>query len=64
MNPKELRTQLEINQTDFWTRLGVSQSSGSRFENGRALPAPIQKLIVLAYYPKEESSAVLKALRR
>lgn len=33
-------------QTEFWSRFGVSQSGGSRYENGRALPRPVLMLLL------------------
>ncbi|GLR11464.1 hypothetical protein GCM10007907_02540 [Chitinimonas prasina] len=42
-----LRKILGENQTEFWRRFGVSQSSGSRFEQGLPLPASLQILIHL-----------------
>jgi transcriptional regulator with XRE-family HTH domain len=46
---KKLRLKLGLNQQDFWSRLGVTQSGGSRYEAGRRVPEPIKKLIELAY---------------
>lgn len=46
---KKLRLKLGMNQTDFWSRVGVTQSAGSRYETGRDVPKPIAMLIDLAY---------------
>jgi transcriptional regulator with XRE-family HTH domain len=46
---KKLRLKLGLNQQEFWSRLGVTQSGGSRYESGRRVPEPIKKLIELAY---------------
>ena len=35
-------------QTEFWSRFGVTQSGGSRYENGRALPKPV-KILLMAF---------------
>lgn len=35
------------NQLDFWRRFGVTQSGGSRYETGRALPKPVRLLLRL-----------------
>lgn len=35
-------------QTEFWTRFGVTQSGGSRYESGRDLPRPVA-LLILAF---------------
>lgn len=44
-NPRELRQKLGLNQQEFWGVLGVTQSGGSRYESGRAMPKPVQKLL-------------------
>jgi hypothetical protein len=33
-NPREIRQRLGLNQEAFWTRIGVTQSGGSRYEAG------------------------------
>lgn len=48
----KLRKSLGQNQMEFWNRLGVTQSGGSRYESGRDMPPPAQKLFHLAYLPK------------
>jgi transcriptional regulator with XRE-family HTH domain len=32
-------------QTEFWTRFGVTQSGGSRYESGREMPLPTAMLV-------------------
>lgn len=44
-----LRAQLAMNQTDFWSKLGISQSGGSRTENSGYVSLPVMKLIRLQY---------------
>jgi predicted transcriptional regulator len=44
-----IRSKLEINQPPFWARLGVTQSGGARYENGRNMPRPVQELVRLVY---------------
>jgi DNA-binding transcriptional regulator YiaG len=56
-----LRRQLGINQRNFWTRLGVTQSGGSRYEAGRSIPQPTQLLIELVY--GTNPTKLLKQLR-
>jgi len=58
----KLRKTLGINQSEFWSRVGVSQSGGSRYETGRGLPRPVSLLIELVY--GKNPDAVLKRLRR
>ena len=37
------------NQSEFWGRFGVTQSGGSRYENGRDVPEPTQLLLALRH---------------
>ena len=61
---RALRRKLDLNQTEFWSRLGVTQSGGSRYEaSGRKVPKPVAMLAVIAYGTKEQSSAMIAALR-
>jgi transcriptional regulator with XRE-family HTH domain len=36
-----------LNQFDFWSRFGVTQSGGSRYESGRNIPLPTAMLVWL-----------------
>lgn len=45
----KLRTKRGENQTDFWKRLGVTQSGGCRYEAGRAMSPAIKRLYYLVY---------------
>ena len=45
----KLRSKLGIPQHEFWNRLGVTQSGGSRYESGRNMPRPVKKLFYLTY---------------
>jgi len=45
---RRLRITKRESQEKFWGRFGVTQSSGSRFETGLAIPAPV--LILLRMY--------------
>lgn len=60
---KTLRTKLRMNQTEFWSRIGVTQSGGSRYEGGRPAPAPTQIAIDLAYGSPAAAIAKLAKLR-
>lgn len=48
-NPREIRRQLGLNQLDFWKRVGVTQSGGSRYESGRNMPKPVRELVRLVH---------------
>ena len=32
LNPREIRRRLGLNQEQFWTQIGVTQSGGSRYD--------------------------------
>jgi DNA-binding transcriptional regulator YiaG len=36
-----------LNQSEFWSRFGVTQSGGSRYESGRNIPKPLKTLMWL-----------------
>jgi len=41
------RKKDNLNQKDFWSRYGVTQSGGSRYESGRNIPKPLAILLWL-----------------
>ncbi len=56
MNPKEIRRRLGMNQQEFWTRIGVTQSGGSRYESGRTMPKPVRELLRLVHVEQVDLS--------
>lgn len=58
-----MRNRRQLNQTEFWRRVGVSQSGGSRYESGRAIPRSVQMLLRIAYGTKAQSQQQTAALR-
>jgi len=48
-NPRDLRKKLGLNQIEFWSEIGVTQSGGSRYESGRSMPKPVRELLRLVY---------------
>ena len=44
-NPREIRIKLGMNPQEFWGRIGVTQSGGSRYESGRNMPKPVRELL-------------------
>ncbi len=46
-NLTDYRKKLRLNQSAFWSGLGVTQSGGSRYESGRGLPKPVALLLTL-----------------
>lgn len=59
-----LRKKNGLNQTAFWSIIGVTQSGGSRYEAGRTMPKTVQLLLQLAYGTPKESDSLLAALRK
>jgi len=49
VNALKLRKKLGLSQTEFWSRIEVTQSGGSRYENGRTMPGPVRKLLGIVY---------------
>ncbi|WP_410498033.1 helix-turn-helix domain-containing protein [Chitinibacter sp. S2-10] len=70
LNPKLIRKTLGMNQFEFWNRIGVTQSGGSRYESGRTMPKPVRELLRLVHIEgidlatlKREEIMVLNYLR-
>ena len=49
VDAREIRHKLGLNQQQFWSKLGVTQSGGSRYESGRNMPRPVQQLLRLVH---------------
>jgi transcriptional regulator with XRE-family HTH domain len=49
IDAREIRRKLGMNQQQFWSKLGVTQSGGSRYESGRNMPRPVQHLLRLVH---------------
>ena len=48
-DPREIRNKLGLNQQQFWSKIGVTQSGGSRYESGRNMPRPVRELLRLVH---------------
>ena len=48
-DPREIRRKLGLNQQQFWSNIGVTQSGGSRYESGRNMPRPVRELLRLVH---------------
>jgi transcriptional regulator with XRE-family HTH domain len=48
-NPREIRQRLGLNQDEFWQKIGVTQSGGSRYEAGRDMPRAVAELLRLVH---------------
>jgi transcriptional regulator with XRE-family HTH domain len=60
INPREIRIRLGLNQQEFWTKIGVTQSGGSRYESGRSMPKPVRELLRLVHIERVDLSRVRK----
>jgi transcriptional regulator with XRE-family HTH domain len=49
VDARDIRRKLGLNQQQFWSKLGVTQSGGSRYESGRNMPRPVQQLLRLVH---------------
>lgn len=58
LHPRETRYKLGINQEEFWRRIGVTQSAGSRYENGRAMSKPTRELFRLVHVEKLDLASI------
>ena len=58
LNPREIRRRLGMNQEQFWTQIGVTQSGGSRYESGRDMPRPVKELLRLVHVEQIDLSQV------
>ena len=58
-----MRKKLNVNQSEFWSRVGIGQSAGSRYESGRNIPRPVQMLLRIAYGTKAQAAKHVEALR-
>lgn len=60
LNPRDIRRKLGMNQEQFWTQIGVTQSGGSRYESGREMPKPVRELLRLVHVEQIDLSQVKK----
>lgn len=63
MDVLTLRKKLRMNQVDFWARVAVTQSGGSRYESGRAIPRPVQMLLDIAYGTDQKARKTMNRLQ-
>lgn len=50
INPKNLRIANDLNQIEFWEKVGITQSGGSRYESGdRRMPPSLAEILRLTY---------------
>jgi transcriptional regulator with XRE-family HTH domain len=58
IDAREIRRKMGMNQQQFWSKLGVTQSGGSRYESGRNMPRPVQQLLRLVHIENIDISKV------
>ena len=63
-NPREIRRKLGLNQQEFWSKIGVTQSGGSRYESGRNIPNATKMLLTIAYGTQKQAEAIVNMLRK
>ena len=60
LDVREIRRKLGMNQQQFWSKLGVTQSGGSRYESGRNMPRPVQHLLRLVHIEQIDIQKIKK----
>jgi transcriptional regulator with XRE-family HTH domain len=60
IDAREIRRKLGMNQQQFWSKLGVTQSGGSRYESGRNIPRPVQHLLRLVHVEQIDIQKIKK----
>lgn len=60
LDVREIRRKLGMNQQQFWSKLGVTQSGGSRYESGRNMPRPVQHLLRLVHVEQIDIQKIKK----
>ncbi|WP_373322702.1 helix-turn-helix domain-containing protein [Aromatoleum toluolicum] len=60
---REIRRKLGMNQAEFWSKLSVTQSGGSRYESGRSIPGPVRMLLHMTYGTEKQATDLLAWLR-
>ncbi|MBI4755149.1 MAG: helix-turn-helix transcriptional regulator [Betaproteobacteria bacterium] len=58
IDAREIRRKLGMNQSEFWSKIGVTQSGGSRYESGRNMPRPVQTLLRLVHVEQIDPAKV------
>ena len=59
----QLRKKLDLNQSEFWQAINVTQSGGSRYESGRKVPYQLLILVELVHERKLDLSTPTKRLK-
>ena len=60
---KQFRKSLGMTQAEFWARVAISQSGGSRYESGRNIPLIVRICLDIAYGSRQKREAAIRRLR-
>lgn len=60
IDAREIRKKLGLNQQQFWSKIGVTQSGGSRYESGRNMPRPVRELLRLVHVEQVDIQRIRK----
>ena len=65
MNLRKLRQERGLTQAQFWQRIGVTQSGGSRYETeNRDVPDTVLHLVNIAHGDERTSRETVRKLRQ
>jgi transcriptional regulator with XRE-family HTH domain len=59
-SPREIRQKLGLNQLEFWSKVGVTKSGGSRYESGRNMPRSARELVRLVHIEQVDLTKIRK----
>lgn len=57
-HPREVRLKRGLNQVQFWSLIGVTQSGGSRYESGRNMSRPVRELFRLVHIEQVDLAVI------
>ena len=58
------RRRLGLNQVNFWSAIGVTQSGGSRYESDRKVPAHVAEIMRLFYVEKIDTKSIVGSMAK
>jgi transcriptional regulator with XRE-family HTH domain len=58
IDARDIRKKLGLNQQQFWSKIGVTQSGGSRYESGRNMPKTVRELLRLVHVEQIDVSKI------
>jgi DNA-binding transcriptional regulator YiaG len=64
VNLTKLRQKAGLSQSEFWERVGITQSGGSRYEQGQLVRKPLRMLLTMAYGSPKDRERVVQQLAR